>query len=229
MVTETPDIYRDHVRPYVQRKREEGRLNWVWNIIEGRTEQEDVILRDHGSKGEDGEGFLMLPDLNWDRKTMSSLHLLALVERRDIWSLRDLKKGHVVWLKHMREKLVKATVKLYPDLEEDMLKLYVHCKLLNCLSVVSRAQQLKDELDQPTYYHFHIHVVNVMLEAGATQATGKAFGLENIISQLETIAGGLDAGLADLDLTYYVGEASELWTQIFRPLKESKKLQGVVD
>lgn len=128
MVTETPKIYAEHVRPLMQRKREEGRLNWVWNIIDGKTEQEDVILRDHGSKGTDDEGFLMLPDLNWDRKTLKSLHLLGIVERRDIWSLRDLKKKHVVWLKHMREQLLDATVKLYPGMEKDMLKLYVHCK-----------------------------------------------------------------------------------------------------
>lgn len=76
--------------------------------------------------------------------------------------------------------------------------------------------------DQPTYYHFHIHVVNVMLEAGATQATGKAFGLENLISQLETMTGD-DASLADVDLTYYLGEASELWTDIFAPLKQGKQ------
>lgn len=207
----------------MQRKREEGRLNWVWNIIEGRTEQEDVILRDHGGRGDDGEGFLMLPDLNWDRKTMSSLHLLALVERRDIWSLRDLRKSHVVWLKHMREKVLKATVKLYPELDEDMLKLYVHCESSVCLSMSVTRRLLKDLLDQPTYYHFHIHIVNVMLEAGATQATGKAFGLENIISQLETIVGGQDAGLADVSLTYYLGEASELWTEVFEPLKEIRK------
>ena len=73
--------------------------------------------------------------------------------------------------------------------------------------------------DQPTYYHFHIHVVHVMLEAGSTQAVGKAFGLENIISQLETMAGDSNAGMADLSLTYSVGEASELWTYIFLPLK----------
>ena len=42
----------------MQRKREEGRLNWVWNIIEGRTEQEDVLYRETGE-----EGFLVLPDL----------------------------------------------------------------------------------------------------------------------------------------------------------------------
>lgn len=59
MVTETPEIYRDYVRPFIQKKREEGRLNWVFNIIEGRTEQEDVIYREHGE-----EGFLLLPDLS---------------------------------------------------------------------------------------------------------------------------------------------------------------------
>ncbi|KAJ5598107.1 Scavenger mRNA decapping enzyme N-terminal [Penicillium hordei] len=201
MVTETAEIYRTHVRPYMQAKREEGHLGWVFNILEGRTEQEDVILRDEGHGPEDG--FLMLPDLNWDRKSMGSLHLLALVQRRDIWSLRDLKKSFVPWLKYLRERVLEATVSMYPGLEEDQIKLYVHY--------------------QPTYYHFHIHVVNVMLEAGATQATGKAFGLENLISQLETLSGDGDPSLADVDLTYFVGEASELWTDIFQPLKQGKQ------
>ncbi|PTB80568.1 mRNA decapping enzyme DcpS N-terminal domain-containing protein, partial [Trichoderma longibrachiatum ATCC 18648] len=44
-VTETPEIYRNHIRPFMQLKREQGRLNWVYNIIEGRTEVEDVIFR----------------------------------------------------------------------------------------------------------------------------------------------------------------------------------------
>lgn len=126
MVTETPDIYQQHVRPYMQAKREEGRLNWVFNILEGRTEQEDVIMRDAGHGPEDA--FLMLPDLNWDRRTMGSLHLLALVHRRDIWSLRDLKKSHVPWLKYLRQRVLEATVSMYPDLDQDQLKLYVHCE-----------------------------------------------------------------------------------------------------
>lgn len=58
-----------------------------------------------------------------------------------------------------------------------------------------------------------------MLEAGQTQATGKAFGLENIISQLETISGDDDAGMADVSLTYFLGEASELWTGLFGKLE----------
>lgn len=131
MVTETPNIYANHVHQYMREKREEGRLNWVFNIIEGRTEQEDVILREHHSgTGPDVEGFLLLPDLNWDRQTIDSLHLLALVERRDIWSLRDLKKMHVDWLRLMKEKILQATVGIYGGrgIEPDMLKLYVHCK-----------------------------------------------------------------------------------------------------
>lgn len=60
-----------------------------------------------------------------------------------------------------------------------------------------------------------------MLEAGATQATGKAFGLENIISQLETMAGE-EASMADVSLTYFLGEASELWTDVYAPMKRRK-------
>lgn len=200
MVVETPQIYTQNIRPYMLAKREQGRLTWVWNIIEGKTEVEDVIYRT--PKGRDGdEGFLLLPDLNWDRKTMEGLHLLGLVERRDIWSLRDLKKKHINWLRDMRAKFVRATVETYPELEEDQLKLYVHY--------------------QPTYYHFHVHIVHVALEAGATQAAGKAIALESIIEQLESMAGDQEAGMDKVTLHYTVGEASELWTEIFEPIKKS--------
>lgn len=204
MVIETPSIYANKIRPYMVAKREQGRLNWVWNIIDGKTEVEDVIFRT--PQGRDGdEGFLLLPDLNWDRKTMESLHLLGLVERRDIWSLRDLKKKHIPWLRHMREKFIEATTSTYGELERDQLKLYVHY--------------------QPTYYHFHIHIVHVALEAGATQATGKAIGLESILAQLESMAGDEESGMDGIELHYTVGEASELWTDIFEPLKNDRASQ----
>lgn len=173
----------------------------MWNIIDGKTEVEDVIYRT--PQGRDGEeGFLLLPDLNWDRKTMESLHLLGLVERTDIWSLRDLKKKHIPWLQHMRKKFIEATISTYRELERDQLKLYVHY--------------------QPTYYHFHIHIVHVALEAGATQATGKAIGLESIIAQLESMVGDEASGMDGIELHYTVGEASELWTEIFEPLKNGR-------
>lgn len=198
-VLETPEIYRDRVRPFMAAKREEGRLNWVFNIIEGRKEQEDVIHRTAYGEDPADEGFLLLPDLNWDRETLEALHLLGIVERRDIWSLRDLRKRHVPWLRHMRDKFLEAATGVYPDIERDQLKLYVHY--------------------QPTYYHFHIHIVHVQLEAGATQAVGKAVGLESIIEQLEGMAGDDEAGMDAVTLGYTLGEASELWTEVFEPLK----------
>lgn len=202
-VTETPELYRDKVQPYMLNKREQGRLNWVFNILDGKTEVEDVIYRTQPwgveDQGEEKEGFLLLPDLNWDRKTLDALHLLALVERRDLWSLRDLRKKHIPWLRHMKEHLLRATIETYPSLERDQLKLYVHY--------------------QPTYYHLHIHIVNVALEAGATQATGKAVGLESIIETLEAMAGGEEAGMDGLSMSYTLGEASELWETVYEPIR----------
>jgi m7GpppX diphosphatase len=197
-VTETPEIYKEHTRPYMQQKREQGRLNWVFNIIEGRKEVEDVIHRTKLGEAGD-EGFLLLPDLNWDRTTLEALHLLAIVERRDIWSLRDLRKKHIPWLRHMREKLISATTATYPKIEADELKLYVHY--------------------QPTYYHFHIHIVHVALEAGATQATGKAVGLDLIVEILEAMRDGDENGMDGVSLSFSLGEESELWREVFEPLK----------
>ncbi|KXJ95361.1 putative mRNA decapping protein [Microdochium bolleyi] len=209
-VVETAQIYRDHVRPLMEASRAEGRLNWVYNIIEGRKEVEDVIYRT--PLGRDGdEGFLMLPNLHWDRTTIEALHLLGIVERRDLWSLRDLRRRHIPWLRHMRAKMVDATVKTFPQIEEDQLKLFVHY--------------------HPTYYHFHIHVVHVMLEPTGTQGVGKAVGLDSIIEQLEGMGGGGggnddEVGMDTVTLSYTVGEASELWTDVFLPLKLKRTSGG---
>ncbi|USW56830.1 Putative scavenger mRNA decapping enzyme DcpS/DCS2, HIT-like superfamily [Septoria linicola] len=201
VVIETPEIYEKYVRKYMSLCREEGRLNWVFNIIEGRSEQENVLYRSQESEKRDD--FLLLPDLNWDRKTIGSLHLLALVERRDVWSVRDLKKRDVEWLRRLRGTLTAATAKLYPEVESDMLKFYVHY--------------------QPTYYHFHVHVVHVNLDATGTQAVGKALGLDHVISQLDNLKGGEEAGMHQVELSYTVGESSELWQQIYLPLKEGRE------
>lgn len=209
-VTETPEIYSQHIVPYVQRtQRTAKRLDWIYNILNGRSEQEDVVYNSTDSG--DGEGFMLLPDLNWDRRTVTGMHLLALVKRRDIWSLRGLKKSHVPWLKRMRTEIVQAAAQVGAALaadeqiDTDQFKCYVHY--------------------QPTYYHFHVHVVHVMLEAeGGTQSVGKAFALENLISQLENMTSSSDAGLDQVDLTYFVGEESDLWKMCFERLKTGERV-----
>jgi len=198
------------------RQRAAGRLNWVYNILSGEKEAEDVIYRTSppGASAasppspprddldqQADENFLLLPDLNWDRRTLTALHLLGLVSRRDLWSLRDLRKRDLPWLRHMREKFLDATTEVYPEIDRDQIKLYLHY--------------------QPTYYHLHVHVVHVALEAGATQAVGKAVGLESIIAQLEGMEGGEEAGMERATMCYTLGEESELWREVFEPLKRS--------
>ena len=216
MVVETPEIYHQYIQPYMRSCREQGRLNWVFNILEGRTEQEDVIMRhDPTSAHEKDDGFLLLPDLNWDRSTLTSLHLLALVQRRDIWSLRDLRKKHIPWLRKMRSMILASVVSVYglgttkggaQGVERDELKLYVHY--------------------QPTYYHFHVHVVHVMCEAGNTQSVGKAIGFDSILEQIETLPGDEDAGMECVSLSYYLGERSEIWERVFGVLKQGQTPAG---
>jgi m7GpppX diphosphatase len=53
------------VLPYVNSKRENGRLNWVYNILEKKKESESIICEDEDEQ----EGFMLLPDLYalvWD-------------------------------------------------------------------------------------------------------------------------------------------------------------------
>jgi len=82
--------------------------------------------------------------------------------------------------------------------------------------------RLTSSTDQPTYYHFHIHIVHVNLDPTGTQAVGKALGLDHVIGQLEAMGGGDEASMADVQLSYTLGEASELWNQIYLPLKKER-------
>jgi hypothetical protein len=61
-------IYREFVLPYVNSKRENGRLNWVYNILEKKKESESIIVEDADSQ----EGFILLPDLYASRPALAS-------------------------------------------------------------------------------------------------------------------------------------------------------------
>lgn len=60
---------------------------------------------------------------------MASLYCLAVVHRRDVASVRDLKKKDIPWLKEMKKKLLAGTIAAYPHAEADKLRIYVHCKI----------------------------------------------------------------------------------------------------
>ncbi|KAJ1983152.1 hypothetical protein H4R34_001438 [Dimargaris verticillata] len=58
LILETPQLYQTAVLPYVASLPAQ-RIQWVYNILEGRSEQ-DKLLANH--LAEDGQGFVVLPD-----------------------------------------------------------------------------------------------------------------------------------------------------------------------
>ena len=59
MVTETPEVYRDFVKPFIDSKISNGSLTWVYNILEHKKEAERIVFEDTDKV----EGFLLAPDL----------------------------------------------------------------------------------------------------------------------------------------------------------------------
>ena len=49
-------------------------------------------------------GFVLVPDLKWDQKETENLYVLAIVRRRGILSLRELRPDHLTLLRKVLEK-----------------------------------------------------------------------------------------------------------------------------
>ncbi|KAK9454050.1 HIT-like domain-containing protein [Dipodascopsis uninucleata] len=192
LVVETPDLYKSIVLPYVEKMRG-NRIQWVYNILSHTVEADRIVYENPDPT----EGFILLPDLKWDRTTLSALYLVAIVRRRDIASIRDLNKSHIPWLKKMKQEILTAVYKTYKEMEASKIRLYVHY--------------------QPSYYHFHIHVTNIQHDLVEGTAIGKAILYEDLINRLEEMS-DLHYGFINSTLTYFLGENSELWVTGFSKL-----------
>lgn len=69
---------------------------------------------------------LILHNSKWDKRTLSSLYLLAISQRADIRSLRDLRTEHLPLLKTIRDKILALVPEKFPGVAEDEVRLFVH-------------------------------------------------------------------------------------------------------
>ncbi|KAI1798380.1 scavenger mRNA decapping enzyme [Ganoderma leucocontextum] len=185
IVHETPDLYERIVRPYIAAF-PPSRTQWVENILNGTSEAEKVVHRDPSPE----HGYLMLPDMKWDLTTLSSLYLVAISFNRSIRSLRDLNKTHLGMLKSIRREAARV-VKERWGLDQGSLRMFIHY--------------------QPSYYHFHVHIVNVNYHGLPGMSTGQAHLLDDIISLLECDPDNGPSILQRLTLTYALGEQHGLY------------------
>jgi m7GpppX diphosphatase len=69
----------------------------VFNILDHKKEVDRIVFEDSDPK----TGFILLPDLKWDGKTVSNLYLVAIVHEKGIQSLRDLTPEHIPLLQNV--------------------------------------------------------------------------------------------------------------------------------
>jgi m7GpppX diphosphatase len=102
--------------------------------------------------------------MKWDLANTTSLYLVALTLLPNIKSLRDLNRSHLPLLHAIRREAANVAKSRW-GLEGTELRLFVHY--------------------QPSYYHFHVHIVNANHTSLRGMVVGQAHMLDDIISLLE--------------------------------------------
>ncbi|EDO15551.1 hypothetical protein Kpol_1042p10 [Vanderwaltozyma polyspora DSM 70294] len=200
LIRETPEIYKNIVRPYIDESIAKGKLSWVNEILYEDVEADRVVYKDF-SEDSKRDGFVILPNTKWDGVNLDSLYLVAIVYRNDLTSVRDLKPSDRDWLININNKIRSIVPACYNyGVHADELRIFVHY--------------------QPSYYYFHIHIVNIK-HAGLedNMAAGKAILLDEIIDNLNFLGPN---GYQDKTLTYVIGENTDLWK---RGLKDEVEKQ----
>ncbi|KAI0764831.1 scavenger mRNA decapping enzyme [Fomes fomentarius] len=192
IVHETPELYERIVKPYITAF-PPSRTQWVENILNGTSEVEKVLFRDPSSES----GYLILPDMKWDLTTLSSLYLVAISFNRSIRSLRDLNKNHLGMLQSIRLEAARV-VKERWGLGPGSLRMFIHY--------------------QPSYYHFHVHIVNANYQGLPGMAAGQAHLLDDVISLIECSPDDGPSILQKMTLTYALGEQHGL----YEPMKAAQ-------
>lgn len=157
LVKESADDYLQITLPFITSNQLLD-LQWVHNILEHKSESERIVFEDPHPEN----GFILLPDLKWDGKTLSNLYLVAIVHKKGIKSIRDLTIDHIPLLQNILLRGTEAIVNKY-HVQGDQLRIYLHY--------------------QPSYYHLHVHFTSVSSEA-SNAGVERAHLLDTVISNL---------------------------------------------
>ncbi|KAG0682576.1 hypothetical protein C6P40_002413 [Pichia californica] len=183
MIKETPEAYNKIVKPYIKTMKGD-RIQWVKNILFNGAESDRILFKNND--------YIILPDMKWDGKNINSLYCCCIVYDELISSIRDLNKSKINYLEKIRDSILIELPKIYKkfNLKSSNLRLYVHY--------------------QPSYYHFHIHVVNVnFLGLANSMISGKAILLDDIIDNLRCMEDS--RGYSQKVITYQLKETHKLW------------------
>ena len=156
LVEETPEIYNTVTRPYIMDHLSD--MQWVDNLLSGKSEADRVILRKHDPK----QGYVLTADLKWDMSSTENLYCLAIVEDREIYSIRDLNQSRLPMLNELRDSCL-AVIKEKFKVPKSLIRVYFHY--------------------QPAYYRLHVHFAHMRYAVGAP-VIGKSVSLLDVVQNI---------------------------------------------
>ena len=169
LIEETPEVYKQVVQPYIQSIVDSGSLNWIFNIIEGKKEQERLLVNNDSfiinidTKWRSHPDALKTPREEWYKHdSVGDLYCLGITKVKGIATMRDLTKDHIPMLEEMKREGLKVIEKVY-GVPKDQIRVFVHY--------------------HPQFYHFHVHYTRLHNEIGSTVERGHL--LSDIIQNLK--------------------------------------------
>ena len=126
-------LVQEDYETYLQtlEKRDVKKDIWIYNIIDGISEQESILYRD--------DKCIVFINYFWDGKDIDKLQLLCMPIDRKLRCIRSLDTSHVSLLEHMKSVSLQVIREKY-GLDEEYIRMYFHY--------------------EPSTYHLHIHFVN---------------------------------------------------------------------
>ncbi|XP_015277995.1 PREDICTED: m7GpppX diphosphatase isoform X2 [Gekko japonicus] len=161
LIQETGADYETITLPFIESQ--SFSIQWVYNILEKKAEADRIIYENPDPT----DGFVLIPDLKWDRKQLDDLYLIAICHCRGIKSLRDLTAEHLPLLKNISKEGKEAIVKRF-GVSGAQLRVYLHY--------------------QPSYYHLHVHFTALSYDAPGSSVE-RAHLLSDVIDNLELDSG----------------------------------------
>ena len=137
---ESADIYNKVVKPLYIDKMEHSKNNqWIYNVLEKKKEVELMIY--------ENDQFMLSKDWKFNDGDLETLYCLAMVKRRDLYTLRDLNKSHIPMLKNIREEGLRAIEAKF-GVKSSSIRVFIHY--------------------YPTFYHLHVHFAHVKIWHGCS-------------------------------------------------------------
>ncbi|XP_002127473.2 m7GpppX diphosphatase [Ciona intestinalis] len=193
VVQETKEDYLNITLPYLEKQFASNvfNLQWVFNILEHKAETERVLFEDDNKN----TGFMLMPDMKWDRSDVKSLYVMALPHKRGLKSIRDLTAEHIPLLENILTKGLEVVEKLF-KIPANELRVYFHY--------------------QPSYYHLHIHINHIDLDLPGTEAL-RAHLLADVIENLKLTGDYYQ----NKTFTFALQENNLLFTEFAKAIKAS--------